>query len=138
MTTNGYAANLINPLGLQVEWCSGLTRLHEVTDSGHVAELAGAMERDGWNGAPVVADYELRSCGQDKAYTGVHRLAAWAETGHDEVPCVWIEDIAEAAGIDWDALMDEYERDSYEAATALCILLPADVREAYGLDVGGM
>lgn len=131
-------AEITNPLGLQIEWRSGLTPMHEVTDPGHVRELAEAMERDGWAGPPIVADYELRSCNQDKAYTGVHRLAAWAEAGHDEVPCVWIEDIAEAHGIDWDALMDEYDRDSYEAARELCIKLPATTREAYGLDVDGI
>lgn len=40
-------------------------------------------------------------------------------------------------GIDWDALMAKQEGDSYEAATELCYKLPRDVREAYGLDVGG-
>ena len=132
------SATLVNPLGLTVEWRSSPTPMHEVTDRGHVLELAGAMERDGWNGAPIVADYELRCAGQDKAYTGVHRLAAWPEAGHDEVPCVWIEDIAEAAGIDWPALMDEHDGDGYEAATDLCYQLPAEIREAYGLDVDGI
>jgi hypothetical protein len=130
-------AILVNPLGLAVEWRSSPSPMHEVTDREHVRVLAAAMERDGWNGPPVVADYELRSAGQDKAYTGVHRLAAWQEAGHDEVPCVWIEDIAEAAGVDWDALLDGHGGDSYEAAADLCYRLPADVREAYGLDVGG-
>lgn len=133
-------AALINPLGLQVEWRSCLVPLHEVTDREHVRELAEAMERDGWNGSPVVADYELRCAGQDRAYTGVHRIAAWAEAREDHlapVPCVYIEDIAEAAGIDWEALMDRHHGDGYEAASDLCTRLPAEIREAYGLDVGG-
>jgi hypothetical protein len=131
---------LINPLGLPIEWRSFVSPLHEVTDPQHAAELAAAMKREGWVGPPIVADYELRAAGQDRAYTGAHRLAGWDEA-HGEVgvpvPCVWIEDIAEAAGIDWDALMDKHEGDAYEAATHLCCQLPGDVREAYGLDVGG-
>lgn len=132
------AASLTNPLGLPVEYRTGITPLHDPEDDGKLAALTAAMERDGWDGAPIVADRELAAAGQDKAYTGSHRLAAWSEArDYEPVPCVWIEDIAAACGIDWDAIMDEYDRDSYEAATELCYRLPADVREAYGLDVGG-
>jgi hypothetical protein len=129
-------ATIANPLGLPVEWRSP-SPVQDYTDAAHVAEITASMKRDGWNGAPVVADYELREAGQDRAYTGTHRIAAWREAGHDELPCVYIEDLAEALGIDWAALMSEHRGDGYEAATALCYRAPAGVREAYGLDCGG-
>ena len=132
-------AQITNPLNLPVEWrCP--TPLHEVTDYAHMTELAEAMRRDGWNGAPVVADYSLREAGQDRAYTGSHRIAAWAEARGEHgvpVPCVWIEDIASEIGTDWGALLDECDGDPYEAAAQLCYRAPAGIAEAYGLDVGG-
>lgn len=135
MTQTG---TVTNPLGLPVEYRDGITPLHEAHDAGRLAELTASMKRDGWAGAPIVADRELRESGQDKAYTGSHRLAAWAGVHeYEPVPCVYIEDLCDALGIDWDALMDGHGNDAYEAATDLCYQLPDDVREAYGLDVGG-
>jgi hypothetical protein len=130
-------ATLVNPLALPVEYRVGVTPLHDADDADRLADLTASME-DGWHGAPVVADRELRDAGQDKAYTGSHRLAAWdiASDGAP-VPCVWIEDIAASQGIDWAALMDEHDGDSYDAANELCYRLSTEIREAYGLDVGG-
>lgn len=134
-TTEG---TLINPLGLPVEWRDSVAALHEVTDPDHAAAIAGAMRRDGWAGAPIIADYELRSAGQDRAYTGAHRLAAWADA-HDEygvpVPCVYIEDIAAATGVNWSQLMSDADGDPYEAARMFCAAIPAAICEAYGLDI---
>ena len=130
-------AILVNPLDLPVEWRSP-SPLHEVTDPEHAAEIAESMRAAGWNGAPVVADYELRCAGQDRAYTGVHRLAAWADA-RDEygvpVPCVYIEDIAAVTGVNWSQLMSDADGDPYEAARQFCAAIPAAVCEAYGLDI---
>jgi hypothetical protein len=135
MTT---AAALVNPLSLPMEYRASVTPLHEADDDGKLAALTASMTEHGWAGAPLVADRELASCGQDRAYTGSHRLAAWSEARECEpVPCVYIEDLCEALGIDWDALMDDAEGNSYDAATELCYRLSDDIREAYGLDVGG-
>lgn len=131
-------ATLINPLGLPVEYRASVQPQHEAYDADRLASLTASMTERGWAGAPLVADRELREAGQDRAYTGSHRLAAWAIASDGApVPCVWIEDIAASQGIDWDALMDEYEGSGYDAATELCYRLGSDVREAYGLDVGG-
>lgn len=134
-------ARLTNPLGLEVTWVCGITPPHEVTDEAKLLALTEAMDRDGWVGAPIVADRELNACGQDRAYTGSHRIEAWSWTdAGDEgapIPCVFIKDIAERYGIDWDALMDAHDGDSWQAAAELCYALPADVRDAYGLDVDG-
>jgi hypothetical protein len=139
MQNEGIGQGVVNPLGLPVEWRPYITPSHEVTSADRVAGLAAAMERDGWAGPPIVADCGLRLCNQDRAYTGAHRLAAWARARGEAgvpVPCVWIEDIAEAAGLDWNALLDEHEGDSYLAAADLCSQVPAGIREAYGLDAG--
>ncbi len=130
--------SLVNPLELPVEHRTGIEPLHEAHDEAKLAALTLAMAEHGWRGAPLVADRELAAAGQDRAYTGSHRLAAWSEArDYEPVPCVYIEDLCEAVGIDWAALMDEARGDSYDAATALCYQLADDVREAYGLDVGG-
>jgi hypothetical protein len=130
---------IVNPLNLPVEWRDQVTPPHEAGDMGKSDALMDSMAERGWDGPPIVADRELRDAGQDRAYTGSHRIAAWFDA-HDDytpLPCVYIEDLCEALGIDWGALMEDAGGDSWEAATALCYRLPADVREAYGLDVGG-
>lgn len=132
---------ITNPLDLEVTWVSGITPPHEVTDEDHRQALTAAMDRDGWVGSPIVASRALNAYNQDRAYTGSHRIDAWAYTDEGDagapLPCVFIEDIAEKLGIDWDALMDENDGDDWEAATALTYKIPTDVHDAYGLDIGG-
>lgn len=133
---------LTNPLDLEVTWVrGGITPPHEVTDEDLRQSLTAAMDRDGWVGAPIVASRELNECGQDRAYTGSHRIEAWSWTDEGDagapLPVVFIEDIAEKLGIDWDALMEEHDGDDWEAATALAYQVPADVHDTYGLDIGG-
>lgn len=136
---------ITNPLGLTVTWVNSITAPHEVTDDAKRVALTEAMGANGWVGAPIVAPIvasrALHEAGQDRAYTGSHRIEAWSWTDEGDasapLPCVWIEDIAEAHGIDWDELMDEHGGDDWEAATAVAYKVPADVREAYGLDIGG-
>lgn len=133
---------LTNPLDLEVTWVSnGILPPHEVTDEAKRIALTEAMDANGWVGAPIVASRALNAYGQDRAYTGSHRIEAWSWTDEGDagapLPCVWIEDIAEAHGIDWDELLDEHDGGDWEAATALAYKVPADVHEAYGLDIGG-
>lgn len=135
------AAQITNPLGLDVVWVTDIAPPHEVSDEDHRLQLTEAMERDGWAGAPIVASRELNACGQDRAFTGSHRIVAWKHTEAgdegEQLPCVFIEDIADLHDIDWDGLIDEYDGDLWQAAAALCWQLPDDVKDAYGLDVDG-
>lgn len=135
-------AGLTNPLNLEVTWVAGgITPPHEVTDQTKRRDLTAAMDRDGWAGAPVVASRVLNACGQDRAYTGSHRIEAWSWTGDGDagapLPCVFIEDIAAACDIDWDTLMDAHDGDDWLAAAQLAYTVPAEVRDAYGLDIDG-
>lgn len=130
-----------NPLGLDVTYRACVAPFHQDWDHERRDGLVEAMRRaGGWDGAPIVADGALAAVNQDQAYTGAHRLATWRAYDDGEgapVPCVWIEDLCAATGNDWAVLMDEYGNDAYEAAAVLCSRLPAEVRDAYGLDVGG-
>lgn len=132
---------ITNPLGLEVTWVRGITPPHEVTDEDQRKALTEAMDRNGWVGSPIVASRALNVGGQDRAYTGSHRIEAWSWTDEGDagapLPAVFIEDIAAALGIDWDALMEENDGDDWEAATALAFQVPADVHDTYGLDIGG-
>jgi hypothetical protein len=131
---------IVNPLDLDIEWRAYVQPLHEVTDDDKLAALAVAI-RSGWNGAPVVASRELAAAGQDRAYTGSHRIAAVALISEEDgtentVPCIYIEDLCEAHGIDWDEIVERLG-DDYEAAAEVAGLLPETIRSAYGLDTGG-
>ncbi len=133
---------LTNPLGLEVTMVRGsILPPHEVTNEAKRQALTEAMDAHGWVGAPIVASRALNAAGQDRAYTGSHRIEAWSWTDEGDagapMPCVFIEDIAEVLGLDWDGLMEEADGDDWEAATALAYKVPADVHEAYGLDIGG-
>lgn len=122
-----------------VDTTTGLfTPLHEVTDPAKVDALAADMAEHGWRGAPIVT--EGGSGGN--AFTGVHRIAAVArllntEGIETEVPYVDIADLCEQYDIDWAALLDEYDGETYEAAAALRHLLPREVVDYLGLDVDG-
>lgn len=125
-----------NPLDLPLHWRSGIEPLHDAHDDVKLATLTTSMEAHGWQGPPLVGSGELAAYGQDRAYTGSHRLQAWKENGHGAAPCVYIEDLCEACGISWGALVAEHG-DDYEAVMSVIYALPADVCEAYGLDCGG-
>lgn len=131
--------DLVNPLNLPVTGVRGIEALHPPTDEQLLANLIADMNARGWVGPPIIADGELADIGQDRAYTGSHRLAAWAQSQHsdDPVPCVWIEDLAEAAGLDWGEIFNDVGRDGYDAAAELSVRIPGDIRSAYGLDTGG-
>ena len=108
--------------------------LHEVTDQAKVNALAKAIERDGWQGAPLVAD-------GDQLLTGVHRYAAlrqleWGMAQIDEVT-IDIRDIFAEADLDFeaevDAVISQYS-DPIVAVIDTLRLLSHDVRERYGID----
>jgi hypothetical protein len=130
---------IVNILDLPIEWRHNITPYHEVRDPDLVQQLRASMEAHGWQGPPLVCDRDLFEVNQDQAYTGSHRIAAWALAQDDtlaDMPCVFIQDIAEHHNIDLDALVDDNLGNTYAAVEQFVALLPDDVAEAYGLDNG--
>jgi len=127
---------ITNPLGLDLVWAVGVQQVHDAHDADKVAALAADMNTRGWAGAPLIASRSLHECGQDRAYTGSHRWQAWQDSAHagEPMPCVFIEDLAAEHGIDFEDLVDEHGSD-YTAAAKVGYLLPADIVDAYGLDL---
>lgn len=106
--------------------------LHEVEDAAKVETLAEAMVADGWVGAPLVV-------WDDALLTGVHRYAAamsldWTDA---EVPTIAVEDVFAEAGLDFAAVCAEEMCDDSNSADLVYVLnvLPAAVRDAYGIDL---
>ncbi len=108
--------------------------LHEVTDKAKTRRLATAMERDGWQGSPLVAD-------GDQLITGVHRYYAWTrllDRLESEIPIIDIRDVFEADGLDYDALMaGELEYGIWDDAIVYVIdhYLSVETRGQYGIDI---
>lgn len=130
-------AEITNPLGLDITWVRDIEQLHDAFEAEKVTEITASMNTHGWIGAPLVGSRALNAHGQDRAYTGSHRWQAWRDSDrYDQpMPVVFIEDICEAHGVDFDALLDEYEGSDFEAVAAAADLLPAETVEAYGLDL---
>jgi hypothetical protein len=121
-------AALINPLGLDLHDGTHYAPRHEVYDPAKRDQLAADMTATGWQGAPIVADAETA-----QAITGSHRVSA-ANLAEIEIPAVDLADLTQACGIDlWEFVADY--ADLEDALPHLCAALPADVREAYGLDI---
>ena len=110
-----------------------MIRYHEPEDMTKVAELAAAMVADGWHGAPLV------TIADDELLTGSHRHAAWVEAFGDDhdIPTISLADVFAEAGIDLAAVMDdegcEYIGDGY--TVYVIEALPAETRDAYGIDI---
>lgn len=122
-------AALINPLGLDLHDGTGYAPRHDVYDPAKRDQIAADMTLQGWRGAPIVADVETA-----QAITGSHRVSA-ARLSGTAIPVVDLADLTEACGINlWDYVAD-YGDDLENALPHLCAELPADVREAYGLDI---
>ncbi|MGW4425795.1 hypothetical protein [Streptosporangium sp. NPDC004631] len=119
---------VINPLGLDLHDGTGYAPRHEVRNTLHMETIAADMTRDGWTGAPIVGRVDWA-----QAITGSHRIPAAALAGVD-VPVVDIFDLADATGIDLDDLIATYGG-LEEALPAFCAEVPADIAEAYGLDI---
>jgi hypothetical protein len=111
--------------------------LHEVTDHGKADRIAADMAERGWQGAPLVVD-----CDGGNAYTGSHRIAAVVFLNNDlgihvDIPYIEIAELAEAHGVNWAELVEEWGGNTYDAAIELREKLPASVVERLGYDVGG-
>lgn len=114
------------------------TPLHEVRNKARLAALVADMTVHGWRGPPIVTEGGAGG----NAYTGVHRLAAADQVWHDEgirieIRHVDIGELCDLYGINWRELVTDVYGDTYDAATQLHHLLPADVKDYLGYDVGG-
>jgi hypothetical protein len=119
----------INPFSLAViDDVSGFAPAHEITDPAKAEALAADMEARGWQGAPVVVHRDYA-----QAITGVHRLAAAEQVGI-AVPGVDVEELLEACDLDLWETCDELSGNLEDALRVLIGKLPAEVRDAYGLD----
>jgi hypothetical protein len=131
-----------NPLGLPITWRTDVPPPHQAEDGHKLADLVGAIRTGGWRGAPIVADGTTAAAGQDRAYTGAHRITAMGLIAEDEgvenaVPCVWIEDLCVACAVDWEtavAAAVSTDDPHLAALTTIVERLPRSVADAYGLD----
>lgn len=101
---------------------------HEIEDETKLAQLVESMSANGWVGTPLVAD-------NDQLLTGAHRWVA-AEQAGIEAAVVDIRDICAEHGIDWDALLGEYDY-AYEIAVVEIVTheLPQSLKNEYGIDL---
>lgn len=84
----------------------------------------------GWAGPPVVVDRI-----SNQAVTGSHRIHA-ARAADIPVPVVYLDDLFEAHGLDWDAWLDEHDGELYEAVRMLNYAgLPDEVSDYLGFDI---
>src|SRR2546430_9254865 len=107
---------------------------HEVVDQDKVESLAKSMERDGWQGSPLVK-WDVYG----DLITGVHRYAAaqslgWADS---EIPMIDIGDVFTEAGLNFDAVLKGYDNPYLSDAMFVSVLyeLPDAMREKYGIDI---
>lgn len=107
--------------------------LHEVRDTAKVRDLEARIERDGWQGSPLVVDGE-------QLLTGTHRYAACKALGMPdyEIPTIDIRDLFADAGMDfhasWSAAEDIYA-DWCQAMVYVLDQLPPVIRDTYGIDL---
>ena len=121
---------LTNPLNLDIHDATNYAPRHDVYDPTKRDHIAADMTTNGWHGAPIVADTDTA-----RAITGSHRISAANRAGV-AIPAVDLTDLARACGIDpWEYIADNGYSDLEDALPHLCAELPADVRDAYGLDI---
>ena len=98
---------------------------HQVIDQGKLADLITSMERNGWQGAPLVAD------GED-LITGSHRYPASIAAGI-VASVIDIRDIYP----EWETLHAEYDYPTIDSPDYVSALdqLPQSLRDEYGIDV---
>ena len=104
--------------------------LHDVRSLSKIEELTESMERNGWLGAPLVADGE-------RLVTGAHRHWAWTRAlgrGEYEIPVIDVRDVFAEAGLDYDSLAADAD-DWYVRLVEAVAQLPAEIAEKYGMDV---
>lgn len=78
----------------------GYATIHDVNDDAKVAELVASMRANGWAGMPIVV-------WDDKALTGVHRLAACEITGI-QPETIDLADVFAEAGENFDDAVADY------------------------------
>lgn len=106
---------------------------HEVNDWAKVEALAESMERDGWQGAPLVRWDNYLITGTHRYYAA-SRLLEWSD---GKIPTITLEELYEEAGMDF-AEMEEALADYVICANYDELLvneLPAEIREKYGIDL---
>jgi hypothetical protein len=120
---------------LPVDRSEALVPLHDVTDWDKAIALAGAIEDEGWRGAPLVVRGR-------QLLTGTHRYMACELIGA-AAPTIEIADVFAEAGLDLDAEIAELGfGDEWAALDALLCVereragygLPGAVRAKYGID----
>lgn len=115
----------------------GINPYHEIRDRAKVEEIAASMMVNGWVGAPIVVD-------GFEGITGVHRLAAadlvneWYESYKSdrqiEVPTIDIREVWDLAGMT-ESIDDYLTYETCDEYVIIADMLPAAIREEYGIDV---
>mgnify|MGYP003149437823 CR=1 FL=1 len=104
--------------------------LHGVTNPAKVLKIVESIERDGWQGAPMVADGDL-------LLTGVHRYAALRMLDRAmevEEHTIDIRNICP----DYDARVAELIAEDFDGMEAIQITLeglPVAIHNEYGIDL---
>jgi hypothetical protein len=109
---------------------------HGVHDEDKLATLIGNMVLNGWQGAPVVADGDCLITGSHRwhAVKQIERMYEADKT--DTEVLLHVVDIRDIYP-EFDDLMDEFDNPVVgEPMYAMAIdSLPADIRDAYGIDM---
>ena len=134
-----------NPLALPVFMISPADLIpgHGADRPEDLAAITASMTENGWQGAAlVIDDRNFRDDDEtpgDGGYllTGNHRQRAAIAAGLAEIPCVSVEDLAKAVGLDLDAYGNDTDREDFLDTDweRFFYDVPADVRRAYGLDL---
>ena len=109
----------------------GFETIHDINDDAKVSELVASMQAKGWVGMPIVI-------WDDKALTGVHRIAA-AEIAEIRPETIDLADVFAEDGADFDEAVEAYqyaqERNAEWTAglDTMYGLLSAATRDKYGI-----
>ena len=109
-----------------------LQAYHGIQDHEKLEALIESMERDGWQGVPLVR------VGESWLITGSHRVVAARNAELETVPTVEIMDLFAEAGLDFAAIHAEYGEPVYgEWALSDMIAreLPDSIKTKYGVDI---
>lgn len=101
---------------------------HTPDDAQKVSDIAESMERDGWIGAPLVADGEQLLTGAHR-YHAAYRVLDWTDA---QIPVIDVREIFEAHGLSYDALLEDEDGDVVYTITHY---LPQSARDEYGIDI---
>jgi len=107
--------------------------LHEERDRAKTERIKKSMEKNGWQGVPLVRDGE-------QLLTGTHRYLAAQELGwgDSDIPMIDLETLYRDAGLDMAELHSEHDSptiDEWCEWVGFLSELPESVRDNYGIDV---